>query len=81
MCAAWRSGVICAASVVRLHEFFDGQLPRSRLVMALAAQLLEALVEMLRQFLDDLELARTIELQARELRADVRCPLRHGPLR
>jgi hypothetical protein len=65
---------------VKIEQFLDREPPRVGVAPATAQQLLIALIEMLRQLLDDLLLARGAQSQWRETRAQVRGPLRHGRL-
>ncbi len=60
---------------IRLTQLLEGQPPRNGVVRALGAQLLVAVVEVLRQLVDDLRLARSAEPQLRQARAQLFPPV------
>jgi len=66
---------------VGLEQLFDRQTKRAVLTLAVGAQLVEPLVEMLRELFDDFGLPGRAQAERREARAQVLGPVRHDRLR
>ena len=72
---------MCRARESRLEQLGDGEPLGLGVAGAAGAQLLVPLVEVLRQLVDDLGLARRPQPQRGQPRPQVLAPVRHGRLR